>query len=97
MREVDHRLVELFDVLSNPLRYRILQVLRDDPPRSVSDLADRLDRPLNVTSRHLKVLRDHDLVWAKSEGPRRLYRVKRPDLLADCLALRSHLTREEPD
>lgn len=95
MREVDHRLVELFKVLSNPLRYRILLALRDDS-RSVGELAERLDRQLNVISRHLKLLRDHDLVWAKSEGNRRIYDVKRSDLLEDCLALRAHFTREDP-
>lgn len=95
MREVDHRLAELFDVLSNPLRYRILLVLRDDP-RSVGELADRLNRHLNVISRHLKLLRDHDLVWARSEGNRRIYDVKRSDLLEDCFALRAHLSREDP-
>lgn len=93
MDEADHRLTDLFGVLQNPVRFSILKRLRNNP-HSVTDLIEALDRPQNVVSNHLRILRDHDLVEARAKGNQRLYRLRRPDLVSACLELRDHLSRD---
>lgn len=70
-----------FDVLAEPSRRRILDLLRDEE-RSVGELVDRLPLSQPGVSRHLKVLRDAGLVQARQDAQRRLYAV-RPEPLAE--------------
>lgn len=67
--------------LADPRRRQML-ALAWDHERSSSDLARgcRLSRP--AASQHLRVLREADLVNVRSDGNRRLYRV-RADRLAE--------------
>lgn len=95
MDEAEHRLTDIFSALSNPIRYRILQLLREKP-RTVTTLQDILERPQNLVSNHLRVLRDHELVQSRSEGSHRIYSLKRPGLVQACLDLRSFVERD-PD
>ena len=70
-----------FDVLAEPTRRRILDLLRDDE-RPVGDLVARLELSQPGVSKHLKVLREAGLVEVRREAQRRLYRV-RPEPLAE--------------
>jgi DNA-binding transcriptional ArsR family regulator len=70
-----------FDVLAEPARRRILDLLRDEE-RPVNDLVGRLELSQPGVSKHLKVLRDAGLVEVRREAQRRLYRV-RPEPLAE--------------
>jgi DNA-binding transcriptional ArsR family regulator len=70
-----------FDVLAEPTRRRILDLLRDEE-RPVNDLVGRLQLSQPGVSKHLKVLRDAGLVEVRREAQRRLYRV-RPEPLAE--------------
>jgi DNA-binding transcriptional ArsR family regulator len=70
-----------FDVLAEPMRRRILDLLRDDE-RPVGDLVARLELSQPGVSKHLKVLRDAGLVEVRREAQRRLYRV-RPEPLVE--------------
>lgn len=63
-----------FEVLAEPSRRRILDLLRDDE-RSVGDLVDRLPLSQPGVSRHLRVLRDAGLVKVRHDAQRRLYAV----------------------
>ena len=63
------------DVLAEPNRRRILDLLRDGE-RPVGDLVDRLDISQPAVSKHLRVLREAGLVGVRSVGQRRLYRVR---------------------
>jgi DNA-binding transcriptional ArsR family regulator len=71
--------------LAHPRRRQLLRLISDDE-RSSSELAAkcRLSRP--AASQHLKVLREVDLVSVRSDGNRRLYRV-RADRVAEVLAM----------
>jgi DNA-binding transcriptional ArsR family regulator len=71
----------IFDVLAEPARRRILDLLRDEE-RPVNDLVGRLELSQPGVSKHLKVLRDAGLVEVRREAQRRLYRV-RPEPLAE--------------
>jgi DNA-binding transcriptional ArsR family regulator len=70
-----------FDVLAEPTRRRILDLLRDDE-RAVNELVDRLGMSQPGVSKHLRVLREAGLVEVRHDAQRRLYRV-RPEPLAE--------------
>ena len=70
-----------FDVLGDPTRRRVLDLLRDDD-HTVTELVDALDMSQPAVSKHLRVLRDAGLVAARVDGPRRVYSL-RPEPLAE--------------
>ena len=70
-----------FDVLAEPNRRRILDLLRTEE-RPVGDLVDELDVSQPAVSKHLRVLREAGLVEVRSDAQRRLYRVRAEPLRA---------------
>lgn len=64
-----------FDVLAEPNRRRILDLLRD-AERPVGDLVAALQVSQPAVSKHLRVLREAGLVEARVAAQRRLYRVR---------------------
>jgi DNA-binding transcriptional ArsR family regulator len=70
-----------FDVLAEPTRRRILDLLLDRE-RSVGDLVKRLKLSQPGVSKHLRILRDAGLVSVRTEAQRRIYEV-RPKPLAE--------------
>jgi DNA-binding transcriptional ArsR family regulator len=70
-----------FEVLAEPTRRRILDLLRDDE-RSVGELVDRLTLSQPGVSKHLRVLRDAGLVEVRVEAQRRWYGL-RPEPLTE--------------
>ncbi len=70
-----------FDVIADPNRRKILDLLREKP-RSVNDLVDALDISQPGVSKHLRVLRDANLVTVRVDAQRRLYEL-RPEPLAE--------------
>lgn len=70
-----------FEVLAEPRRREILDLLRDGE-RLVGDLVDRLTLSQPTVSKHLKVLRSAGLVEVRQDAQRRWYRL-RPGPLAE--------------
>jgi DNA-binding transcriptional ArsR family regulator len=68
-------MVAAFDVLAEPNRRRILDLLRTSE-RPVGDLVDELRLSQPAVSKHLRVLRDAGLVDVRADAQRRLYRVR---------------------
>jgi len=66
--------VDVFDVLAEPSRRRILDLLVSGE-RSVGEMVDRLPLSQPAVSKHLRVLREARLVEVRVEGQRRVYRV----------------------
>lgn len=64
-----------FEVLAEPNRRRILDLLRDGE-RPVGDLVARLAVSQPAVSKHLRVLRDAGLVEVRGEAQRRIYRIR---------------------
>lgn len=64
-----------FEVLAEPSRRRILDLLRDRE-RSVGDLVERVGLSQPGVSKHLRVLRDAGLVRVRTDAQRRLYGVR---------------------
>ena len=99
----------VFEVLAEPHRRRILDLLRD-AERPVGDLVGILRVSQPAVSKHLRVLRDAGLVEARVDAQRRVYRVRPEPLrqLDDWLApyramwtahldaLESHLDAMDP-
>ena len=70
--------VHAFDVLSDPVRRRILELLADGE-MSAGEITELVRQEFNITqpavSQHLKVLRDNGFANVRPEGTRRLYAV----------------------
>jgi DNA-binding transcriptional ArsR family regulator len=64
-----------FDVLAEPTRRRILDLLRERP-RLVGELVERLGLSQPGTSKHLRVLREAGLVSVRKDAQRRWYEVR---------------------
>ncbi len=73
--------VVVFDVLAEPNRRRILDVLSASE-RPVGEIVDRLELSQPAVSKHLRVLREAGLVDVRGQGQRRLYRVRPEPLRA---------------
>lgn len=70
-----------FDVLAEPTRRRILDLLLERP-RSVGELVAWLGLSQPGTSKHLRVLREAGLVRVRQDAQRRWYEL-RPEPLAE--------------
>jgi DNA-binding transcriptional ArsR family regulator len=70
-----------FDVLAEPTRRRILELLLDRE-RPVGELVKRLKLSQPGVSKHLRVLREAGLVSVRSDAQRRIYGV-RPEPLRE--------------
>jgi DNA-binding transcriptional ArsR family regulator len=70
-----------FDVLAEPNRRRILDLLRETE-RPVGALVDELDVGQPAVSKHLRVLREAGLVEVRPDAQQRLYRVRAEPLRA---------------
>lgn len=66
---------DTFAVLAEPTRRRILDELRRSD-RSVGQLAHALGASQPAVSKHLKVLREADLVTCRTAAQRRIYRLE---------------------
>ncbi|MFP2930977.1 ArsR/SmtB family transcription factor [Pyxidicoccus sp. 3LG] len=68
-----------FDVLGDPVRRRILELLASGE-HSSGDIVEAVQREFSITqsavSQHLKVLRDNGFASVRVDGPRRLYSVE---------------------
>jgi DNA-binding transcriptional ArsR family regulator len=67
-------LAPVFQVLSEPRRLAILELLRGSE-RPVGDLVEALGTSQPAVSKHLRVLKDAGLVESRIDAQRRLYRI----------------------
>lgn len=74
-------MLSTFDVLAEPTRRRILDLLLERP-RPVGELVERLGLTQPGTSKHLRVLREAGLVQVRQDAQRRWYEL-RPEPLAE--------------
>lgn len=71
----------IFEVLAEPTRRQILDLLRERP-RLVGELVRTLTLSQPLVSKHLRVLRDAGLVSVRQDAQRRWYEL-RPEPLAE--------------
>lgn len=72
---------ETFAALSEPNRYRIVELLSDGP-RSVNEIGARLRLRQPQVSKHLRVLKDAGLVDVRPQAQQRFYEL-RPEPLRE--------------
>jgi DNA-binding transcriptional ArsR family regulator len=70
----------IFEVLVEPNRRRILDLLRDEQ-RSVNELVETLGLSQPAVSKHLRILKEAGLVAMQPDAQRRLYRLQSEPLL----------------
>jgi DNA-binding transcriptional ArsR family regulator len=70
-----------FEVLAEPARRQILDLIRDDE-RSVGELVRSLSMSQPAVSKHLRVLRSSGFVESRIDGQRRIYHL-RPEPLGE--------------
>lgn len=65
------------DVLGDPVRRRLLELLADDGERGAGELGEIVQQEFGISqpavSQHLRVLREHGFATVRAEGRRRLY------------------------
>jgi DNA-binding transcriptional ArsR family regulator len=74
-------MMTIYEALAEPMRRRILDLLRERP-RLVGELAELLEISQPGVSKHLRVLRDVQLVHVRQDAQRRWYEL-RPEPLAE--------------
>ncbi|HEC23528.1 MAG TPA: ArsR family transcriptional regulator [Chloroflexi bacterium] len=72
--EIDRLHAQICGGLADPKRILILYALTEDRT-NVSELSGKLGLPQSTVSRHLKILRDRDMVAAERDGQSVYYRV----------------------
>lgn len=84
-----------FDVLGDPVRRRILELLADGE-RAAGEVHAIVQAEFGITqpavSQHLKVLRESGFARVRPEGTRRLYAIE-PELLREADAWLAHFRR----
>ncbi len=69
------RSMDVFTALADPTRRSIVEMLTHGELEAGA-IAQRFDISRPAVSRHLRMLRESDLVCARKEGTRRLYRLE---------------------
>ena len=66
----------MFAAVASPARRRLLQLLLEQGPLPVQDLADHFAMRRPSVSEHLKLLKDAGLVTEEKSGRQRLYQLR---------------------
>lgn len=74
------RVSQLFAAMSHPTRLRIVELLSEGP-RSVTDIADKLQVGQSGISQHLAILTRAGVLAVEPVGVVRLYRVRGPRIV----------------
>ncbi len=71
--------VEFLKIISEPNRLKILCVLRHGE-HCVCEIWQTLDLPQNLTSHHLKILKEFNLIQSRQEGRKIIYKSNKETL-----------------
>ncbi|AOY73440.1 MULTISPECIES: ArsR/SmtB family transcription factor [Paenarthrobacter] len=63
--------VSMLRAVADPVRLRVVELLRDGPERTCSWLAEEVQIPLPTMSHHLKTLREAGVTLSRKEGTTR--------------------------
>jgi len=72
--------ISQFSALADPVRVRVLELLRDRP-KAVHELAAAFDITRPAISRHLRVLKEAGLVREEKHGRENFYAIESQELL----------------
>jgi len=70
-----------FKMLAAHTRVQILKLLRENDDLTVDDLASQLDVTVPTVSRHLQLMRIHNLVTFRQDAQNRYYEVNEKEIV----------------
>lgn len=76
MKETEKRTISIFKALGCPTRYRIIQLL-SKKSSCPSEIADLLNKTATTISKHLRILKDLDIVRYSTVNKNVFYRLKK--------------------
>lgn len=82
--------VEFLKIISEENRLKVLCLLKEEE-KCVCDIGQELDLAQNLTSHHLKVLKDFGLVSSKQEGLKVIYAINKKIIKKYAKLLNSYL------
>ena len=91
--------VEVFSLLADATRVRIVLALRDGDELSVNNLAEIVDRPASTVSQHLAKMRMARMVTTRQHGQRVFYRLANEHavrLVSDAIFQAEHALSSTP-
>ncbi|HEY0373250.1 MAG TPA: metalloregulator ArsR/SmtB family transcription factor [Amnibacterium sp.] len=91
--------VEVFSLLADATRVRIVLALRDAEELPVNQLADVVDRPASTVSQHLAKMRMARMVTTRQHGQRVFYKLANEHavrLVADAIFQAEHALSKTP-
>ncbi len=73
--------------IAHPIRLSIMEILKEGEELSVTEIYQRIGVEQAVTSQHLKILRDKNILSVRKEGKKCIYFMKNKKLkhLFDCI------------
>lgn len=81
---------DFLKVIAEENRLKILCMLKDGE-KCVCEIWKNLDLPQNLTSHHLKILRDQGLITARKDGQKMYYVIDKKNLLQYAKILNNYL------
>jgi ArsR family transcriptional regulator len=84
------KLSKLFNIISNPIRIKIIYALMENEDLTVTDLSEKIDVTQNTLSAHLKILYDGAYLEKEQKWRKVYYSIKEP-MLKDILEIGSHI------
>lgn len=73
----EERLALIARGLAHPARVRILEQFVDCTPRIVNEIVEGCELAQSTVSEHLRILRDAGVLYARKDGPRTWYCMRR--------------------
>lgn len=86
--------VKLLKVLSDLTRFSILKLL-EQKRMSSSELEEKLDRSQSTVSKHLKILKNANLIDSERKGRRKYYGVKNQRILDIIAAIKNFVIKQK--
>ncbi len=74
------KLSKFFNVISNPVRIKIIYALAEDKSLSVTEISEKIDVPQNTLSSHLKILYEGAYLNKEQKWRNIYYSIREPKL-----------------
>ena len=78
--ETAQRVADVLKALAHPLRLRIIELLQDGR-MCVGDIVEELGVKQSITSQHLNLMRNRQVLTCHRDGARIYYEIKNPNVI----------------
>lgn len=70
----------IFSALADPMRLKIVMLMRGQKDLCVTDIAELLDASLPLVSHHLRILKEASVITVKRDGQMQCYYLTHPNI-----------------